>query len=212
MKSRVKRRDGKMKSIGSRVIRAATVSLFAGALIVGLGFGPQNASADYASYISSSGPVGWWGMNETGSPTTTPDLSGAYGAANNQAGVNLPMTYQGLGAGTLTDQAGFVAGAGNRAAYFSGATDSGAFAHGAVAYDLNVTNAIYRYEPNGFAAEAWIKADGYLAIDSERVLAGREWGFGRFCVGLRWERAYFVLGQLYRLLLCEQQVRFVGDH
>lgn len=28
--------------------------------LVGAGFGSQNASADYLSYITGTSPVGWW--------------------------------------------------------------------------------------------------------------------------------------------------------
>jgi hypothetical protein len=138
----------------------------------------EAVATGYAAYISGTTPVGWWGMNEAGAVTTTADLSGAYGAANNQAGVNLPLTYQGVGVNSLPDQAGFVSGAGNRAAYLDGTSDSGAYGHGASAYDLNVTGAIYRYEPNGFAIETWVKADGVLATDCERFVSTREFGLG----------------------------------
>lgn len=132
----------------------------------------------YSAYISGTTPVGWWGMNEPGAATTTADLSGAYGSANNQAGADLPLTYQSPGVNSLPDQAGFVSGAGNRAAYLDGSSNSGAYGHGASAYDLNVTGAIYRYEPNGFAIETWVKADGVLATDCERVVSTREFGLG----------------------------------
>ena len=144
-------------------------------------FSASNALAvTYDAYIASTNPVGWWGMNETGVTTTTADLSGAYGAANNQAAVNLDLTYQGLGTNTISNQAGYVVSSGtNSAAYFDGTTNSGLYGHGAAPYDLAVTGAIYRYEPNGFAGEYWIKRDGDIAgLDSQRVVATREYGFG----------------------------------
>lgn len=60
-------------------------------LLAGIGLISPDVRADYASYISGTSPVGWWGMNETGATnlTTTFDLSGAYGAAHNQAGSNI---------------------------------------------------------------------------------------------------------------------------
>ena len=143
---------------------------------------PQNLRATaYDVYIAGTNPVAWWGMNETGATNlaTTADLSGAYGAANNQAGGNLPMTYQGAGTNTLTDQEGFVSRAANRAVYFDGSSSSGAYAHSATPYSTSVAGAIYRYSPNGFAGEAWIKRDGNITgLDSQRVLSTREFGFG----------------------------------
>lgn len=150
-------------------------------LTAALGFSTQNVRAvTYDAYIASTSPVGWWGMNETGVASTTADLSGAYGAANNQAGSNLDLTYQGAGTNTISDQAGYVVSTGtNRAAYFDGTSNSGLYGHGAVPYDLAVTGAIYRYEPNGFAGEFWIKRDGDIeGLDSQRVIATREYGFG----------------------------------
>lgn len=120
-------------------------------------------------------------MNETGGNalSSTADLSGAFGAANNQAGVNLNLAYQGAGAGSLSDQAGIVYAAGvNRAAYFDGTSTSGAYARGTSPYDTAIIGAIYRYEPNGFSAEVWVKTDGSLAVDSERFFATREFGLG----------------------------------
>ena len=146
-------------------------------LMAGIACGSQTAgAASYADYIAGTNPVAWWGMNEAGAAATTADLSGAYGAANNQAGVNLPMTYQGLGVNTIADQAGYVSGVANRAAYFDGTSTSGAYAHGATPYTA-LPGAIYRYEPNGFAAEAWIKPE-VTGADSQRVISGREYGFG----------------------------------
>ena len=124
-------------------------------LLAGVSFTPQTAKADYASYIAGTNPVGWWGMNET-SGTTTADLSGAFGAANNltaggtfggtavyPGGVpdplgarNLDMTY---GAAATINQAGFGGGGmggSNKATYFLGAADSDGLptASAAVAY------------------------------------------------------------------------------
>ena len=63
-------------------------------LLAGVSFTPNTAKADYAAYLAipANKPVGWWGMNET-SGTTTADLSGAFGAANN-------LTAGGLWGGT----------------------------------------------------------------------------------------------------------------
>ena len=135
---------------------------------------------DYATYIASTNPVGWWGMNEMGGNNllTTEDLSAAYGAANNGAGVNLNLNYQGTGTNSLTDQTGFVFSNGNnRAVYFDGTTNSGAFGNTTTAYDLNIVGAIYR--PPSFAAEVWAKNDGLLAgVDAQRFFATRELGLG----------------------------------
>lgn len=157
-----------------------TTTIAAVAAVLAMASGPEAVMAgmNYPAYIASTNPVGWWGMNEAGAATATADLSGAYGAANNGRGSNLPATYQGVGAGTLTDQAGFVSGAGNRAAYFDGSSDSGAYANSDVAYGSNAVGPIYRYE-NGFAAEVWVKTDGFLySEDSEQVISTREWALG----------------------------------
>lgn len=137
-------------------------------------------SATYDVYIAGTSPVGWWGMNETGSPTSTIDLSGAYGAANNQAGTNLNLTYQGAGTNTVGDQAGYVASSGtNRAAYLDGTSNSGLYGHTATPYDTNVTGPIYRYEPGGFSGEFWINPQLIGGgLDSQRVISTREFGFG----------------------------------
>jgi hypothetical protein len=138
-----------------------------------------SSMASYASYIARSKPVGWWGMNEAGGPAlqTTADLSGAYGAAHNQAGVTLPLTYQSAGTASLTDQDGFVSGRGNRAAYFDGSSGSGAYNHSTNQYAGAFPGAIYRYE-SGFSVEVWVKAAGFVSADSARVIGVREWGFG----------------------------------
>ena len=155
-------------------------------LLAGVSFTPHTAKAasDYASYIQSTSPVGWWGMNETGGTalSSTADLSGTFGAMNNQAGANLNLTYQGAGTGSLSDQAGIVLALGvNRAAYFDGTTTSGAWGHNSVVYGgvgADSNSPIYRYEPNGFSAEVWVKTDGLVATDSERFFATREFGLG----------------------------------
>jgi len=159
----------------SRINPFAAVAILA----LGVALGGQHArAADYAGYIAGTSPVGWWGMNETGVTATTADLSGAYGAANNQAGANINLTYQGAGVNTVADQAGYVTGAGNRAAYFDGTTDSGLYGHGAVPYDTNVAGAIYRY-PSGFSGEFWIQPQLIGGgLDAQRVIATREFGFG----------------------------------
>jgi hypothetical protein len=102
--------------------------------------GAQSVRADYASFIAGTNPVGWWGMNEVAGSTTA-DLSGAYGAANNltagglfngtavyPGGVpdplgarNLNLTY---GPTAVIDQAGFVNGASNKSTYFAGAANA----------------------------------------------------------------------------------------
>lgn len=150
------------------------------ALLAGLGLISQTVRADYASYISGTSPVGWWGFNETGGTNLprTIDKSGAYGAANNQDGGNLNLTYQGAGVNSLSDQPGYVTGSANRATYFDGTGASGAYARGISPYDLNITGAIYRYEPNGFSVEVWVKTDGLLVVDSERFISTREFGLG----------------------------------
>ncbi len=145
-------------------------------LLAGVSITPHAAKADYTSYIQSTNPVGWWGMNET-SGTTTADLSGSFGAANNltaggtfggtavyPGGVpdplgarNIDLTY---GPTASINQSGF-GGAGmagsNKASYFAGAanadpnpTDSVAFGHGPGPVTLGNFNAtsgaIYHYD------------------------------------------------------------------
>lgn len=156
-----------------------TTTIAAVAAVLAMASGPQAVMAgmNYPAYIASTNPVGWWGMNEAGAATATADLSGAYGAANNGRGSNLPATYQGVGAGTLTDQAGFVSGAGNRAAYFDGSFDSGAYANSDVAYGSNAVGPIYRYE-TGFSVEVWVKTDVLVPDDNRRFIGTREWTLG----------------------------------
>ena len=159
------------------------VSLIIAGSIAALLGAQRVCGVDYSTYIAGTTPVAWWGMNEAGciNLPTTADLSGAYGAANNQAGTNLNLTYQGSGTNSLTDQTGYVYNSNglNKAAYFNGTSDSGAFGHAATPYDLNITGAIYRYEPNGFAGEIWIKQDvGGNGVDTQRIVATREWGLG----------------------------------
>jgi hypothetical protein len=93
---------------------------------------PGFVSASYATYIASSTPVGWWGMNEP---------------------------------------------AGNLSVYFDGSSGSGAYNHSTGQYAGALPGAIYRYE-SGFSVEVWVKADGFVAADSARVIGVREWGFG----------------------------------
>ena len=124
-------------------------------LLAGVSFTPQTAKADYASYIAGTNPAGWWGMNET-SGTTTADLSGAFGAANNMTaggtfsgtavypgGVadplgarNLDLTYGSTAVVNQTGAGKLGMSGSNKATYFAGAangdpfpTDSVAFAH-----------------------------------------------------------------------------------
>ncbi len=111
-------------------------------LIAGVSFTPHTAKADYASYIAGTNPVGWWGMNET-SGTTTADLSGAFGAANNltaggtfggtavyPGGVadplgarNLDLTYGPTAVINQTGYSGSGMGGSNKATYFAGAAN-----------------------------------------------------------------------------------------
>jgi len=124
-------------------------------LLAGVSFTPQTAKADYASYIAGTNPVGWWGLNET-SGTTTADLSGAFGAANNfTAGGtfggtavyplgdpdplgarNLNLTYGPTAVINQTGAGKLGMSGSNKASYFAGAanidpnpTDSVAFGH-----------------------------------------------------------------------------------
>ena len=100
---------------------------------------PVNQGSDYATYIAGTNPVGWWGMNET-SGTTTADLSGAYGAANNltagglfngtqvyPGGVPDPLGPRNInlkyGPTALINQPGYVRGTSNKATYFAGAAN-----------------------------------------------------------------------------------------
>jgi len=138
--------------------------------------GGQQAFAAYADYIGGTNPVGWWGMNEGAAATTTADLSGAYGAANNQAGANVDLTYLSPGVSNLPGQAGFVSGGGN-SVYLDGGSNSTAYGHSTGPYAGALPGAIYRYE-SGFSVEIWAKLDGLLATDSERFIGVREWGFG----------------------------------
>jgi hypothetical protein len=145
-------------------------------MVIGL----QEVRADYMSYISGTNPVGWWGMNEGSSATATADLSGAYGAANNGAGINLDLTYQGAGLGTLPGQPGYVNNPGDLSTYVDGSSTSGAFGNSPSGAYANPTGTptVYYYG-SGFSTEAWIKADGVIpALDSERVIATREFGLG----------------------------------
>jgi hypothetical protein len=142
--------------------------------------GGRTAFAGFVDYIAASSPVGWWGLNETGAPASTADLSGVYGAANNGRGVAIPATYQGLGTNTLPDQAGYGGGA-NRAAYFDGTTNAGAYGNGVVPYDSLAIGPIYAYN-GGFSVEVWVKTDGVVPVDSNRFICTREWGLG-FVVG-----------------------------
>ncbi|MCY2930180.1 MAG: PEP-CTERM sorting domain-containing protein [Planctomycetota bacterium] len=153
--------------------------LMAAAVVLG---GGQLALADYTAYISSTNPVGWWGMNETGgaSLSATADLSGAYGALNNGLGVNVNMTYGTPGVYTLTDQAGFAGtgmAASNKSTYFNGQQPkvpyAGAFGNGPD-IDPGLEAPVYRYE-TGFSAEAWVKRDGSTGVDDQIIMAGREW-------------------------------------
>ena len=64
-------------------------------------------------------------MNESSTATTTSDLSAAFGAANNGAGVNLDLTYQGVGTNTLPGQPGFVNSPGDLSTYVDGSSTSG---------------------------------------------------------------------------------------
>jgi hypothetical protein len=164
-----------MKTVGTNLFTAMAMLTIAFGLST-----PNLRAANYDLYIASTLPVGWWGMNETGPVSTTADLSGGYGAANNQAGANLNLSYQGAGTSTVSDQAGYVISSStNRAAYFDGTSNSGLYGHGATAYDLNVTGAIYRYEPNGFSGEIWINPQLIGGgLDAQRVIATREFGFG----------------------------------
>jgi hypothetical protein len=141
------------------------------------GTGLTLTASEYATYISGTTPVGWWGMNETGAATTTADLSGAYGAANNGAGANLPLTYQNPGVNSVPNLAGFVSGAANRAAYFDGTSAAGAFGNSPAAYaNPTGTGTIY-YLTNGFAIEVWVKLDGNPAT-AGRFFSTREFGMG----------------------------------
>ncbi|MCY2930182.1 MAG: PEP-CTERM sorting domain-containing protein [Planctomycetota bacterium] len=155
-----------MKKVGIYLVAAAAL-LCSG----------QQAFAAYADYIAGTNPVGWWGMNEETGAGATADLSGAYGAANNQAGVNLNETYQNPGVNTLPAQAGFVSGAGNASTYFDGTAASNAYAHATGAYSSALPGAIYHYD-GGFSVECWVKTDGIASVDSERFLGVREWALG----------------------------------
>ena len=104
-------------------------NLVAGAVI-------GNQGPDYATYIASTNPVAWWGMNESDG-TTTVDLSGAFGAANNltagglfngtavyPGGVPDPLGARNInlkyGPTAIINQPGYVRGTSNRATYFAG--------------------------------------------------------------------------------------------
>ncbi len=138
----------------------------------------EAVTSSYSAYITGTTPVGWWGMNETGAATTTADLSGAYGSANNGAGANLPLTYQNPGVNSVPDQPGFVNGAGNRAVYLDGTSAAGGFGNSPTAYaNPTGTGTIYYY-PSGFSIETWIKSDGVVVTDNERLVATREFGLG----------------------------------
>ncbi|MCY2926923.1 MAG: dockerin type I domain-containing protein [Planctomycetota bacterium] len=161
--------------VSVRLISVVT-ALLATAILAGPAW-----AVNYPTYISSTSPVGWWGMNEGAAATTTADLSGAYGAANNQAGVNLDLTYLNPGVNTLPGQAGFVSGGGN-SAYLDGGSNSTAYNHSTAPYSGALPGAIYRYE-SGFSVEVWAKMDGFSGTaDSERVIGCREWGLG-FVIG-----------------------------
>ncbi|MCY2930181.1 MAG: PEP-CTERM sorting domain-containing protein [Planctomycetota bacterium] len=143
----------------------------------------QQAFAAYADYIAGTSPVGWWGMNETGAATSTADLSGAYGAANNGVGVNVTETYGTPGVYTVADQAGSgLAGmsAGNRSTYFNGqqpkVVHAGAFGNGPD-IDPGLEAPVYRYE-SGFSIEVWVKRDGSTGVDDQILMSGREYKFG----------------------------------
>ncbi|MCY2930179.1 MAG: PEP-CTERM sorting domain-containing protein [Planctomycetota bacterium] len=164
----------------------------AAAVVLG---GGQLAMADYSAYISASSPVAWWGMNEGASAASTPDLSGAYGAANNQAGVNLDQTYQNVDVDVFTGAAGFAGAgmsAGNKSTYFDGAQTAptaqglglaSAYAHATGPISSALPGAIYHYDAStssvGLSAEVWMKADGVqTTLDSERFFGVREFALG----------------------------------
>ena len=158
-------------------------------LLAGIGLSSPDVRADYASYISGTSPVGWWRLNETGATNLTivPDLSGAYGAANNGMGTNCPMIYNSPGVTTQTDESGYVKGAGNRSAKFIGAIPSGAqpFGGGASGHgDPEIANAasdapIY-YFPTGFSLEVWVRSEfpKQSTADAQRWISTREWTLG----------------------------------
>ena len=106
--------------------------------------------ADYASYIASTSPADWWGMNEAGSASvTTTALAGGFN-----------LTYQNPGVNSLSGQTGFVAtDAVNQAAYFDGTTDAGAYGNSPSAYaNPTGTLPVLRFADaagagSGFAAE-----------------------------------------------------------
>ncbi len=172
-------------------------------LLAGVSITPHTAKADYTSYISGTNPVGWWSMNET-SGTTTADLSGAYGTANNMTAGgtfngtavypggapdplgarNLDITY---GANALINQTGSEAVAlgmvaGNKSAYFDGTNLAAGYAHGSGPNNQAFSGAIYAFDATtgytGLSIEIWAKTDGALNQDSERFIGNRAWGFG----------------------------------
>ncbi|MCY2930178.1 MAG: PEP-CTERM sorting domain-containing protein [Planctomycetota bacterium] len=172
-------------------MRKTGIFLMAAVAVFG---GGQAAMADYASYIAGTSPVGWWGFNDAGgsaAATTTADLSGAYGAANNGAGANVTMNYNNPGVTTVTNEAGFGGagmGASNKATFFNGNPDwtnavlhSGATGNGVENTLPQTGDPVYMPASDGFSVEAWIKLPGSFpngSGDSERIMGRREWMFG----------------------------------
>ena len=165
----------KMMKRSPNLIVIKNASSLIALIFAGVFLNVPTVRADYASYIASTSPADWWGMNEAGSASvTTTALAGGFN-----------LTYQNPGVNSLSGQTGFVPTDGvNYAAYFDGTTDAGAYGNSPSAYaNPTGTLPVLRFADaagagSGFAAEFWVKTDGVLSADSERFFATREWGMG----------------------------------